>query len=767
MKKSLFFVAAASALMLTACSSESDVVQNASQPQTTLQNNAVGFDVYTPAPTNVTRSGQAGTMTTSRLQRDPGKGGGFGVYAYLVEDVYTDPGDGSSEASSYRKYGTGPKDARDEPFAPNFMVNEWITWNNTNMGWEYAPIKYWPNETDNDSQNTKAQMEGFTGDKHLDRLTFFAYAPYVSGTNSEIGVTKVTDNAGKLGGEGSVIEASVEYKASLLDPNASVDLLWGVAPSGGLSYTAVNGRTVNVPEGQPLMDMTKPGVNTSMKFLFNHALARIGINVVAAVDQLGAGGNLNNEQTRITIANVTLTGKFGETGVLNLDNPTPNIAHWVNINGTDITATAPTAEKTLEIPLAKIAPSLRFVGSHASPEKQTVTGVTTTKQDLLAGRYYALDETPAYSPARMYYKSNGTELHAEYDATTTDKYYEKDGNDYKVKTGTIYSPNNPDDLSGYYSIEEGATHYEGNNPKEYYTQAECDLYNATLPGHVTTADHNPATETNYTEETAAAKNATLDGAINTTTVLTADQAAALNALTGGSYVAGNSPTAADAKLYNATLSGAVTTEQKDPTTGSNYTAEAANAYNYNLPSARKTTDVKSYGYAEITLPASTSLYTKSGDNYIYAGQAGSSTLWGAEKSGVTYYTIATSAIPATSIDYTYKETVYDVERNYFMVVPTANVKTFHPSLDKEVEEGLRTIRVKIEYYITTEDDKLAGGRVQTKNVIEKDVVFPSLANGKSYMLNLVLGLTSVKMDAEVDEWRVTNVNGDLPQNTDN
>jgi hypothetical protein len=68
-------------------------------------------------------------------------------------------------------------------------------------------------------------------------------------------------------------------------------------------------------------------------------------------------------------------------------------------------------------------------------------------------------------------------------------------------------------------------------------------------------------------------------------------------------------------------------------------------------------------------------------------------------------------------------------------------------------------------YITTEDSKLSDGHAQTKNVIEKDVVFPSLANGKSYNLNLILGPTSVKMEAEVDDWKVINVNADLPQNT--
>jgi hypothetical protein len=102
-----------------------------------------------------------------------------------------------------------------------------------------------------------------------------------------------------------------------------------------------------------------------------------------------------------------------------------------------------------------------------------------------------------------------------------------------------------------------------------------------------------------------------------------------------------------------------------------------------------------------------------------------------------------------------------------MVVPTnnvANISTTIAGTPADVE-ALRTVEVEIEYYITTEDSKLADLRAQTKNVIVKKVVFPSLANGKSYNLNLVLGLTSVKMEAEVDDWKVINVQGDLPQNT--
>ena len=67
----------------------------------------------------------------------------------------------------------------------------------------------------------------------------------------------------------------------------------------------------------------------------------------------------------------------------------------------------------------------------------------------------------------------------------------------------------------------------------------------------------------YTEDEANAYNATLTGALTTSTELTADQATALNAVQGVSkttYVAGESPTESDANKYNATLTGAVSTE---------------------------------------------------------------------------------------------------------------------------------------------------------------------------------------------------------------
>ena len=780
MKKSLFFVAAASALMLTACSSENDPLQSAAQQQqTTLQDNAIGFDVYTPAATDVTRAGQGGTMTTSRLQRTHANGGGFGVYAYLIEDVNATVG--NDNASSYLAYGDGPTSARTTPIAPNFMVNQEVLWSSTNLGWAYAPLKYWPNETDKDSQNTNAEMEGITGDKHLDRLTFFAYAPYVEAGVNEPGITLLTNKKGDLVTDptssttGTLVEASVGYKAALTQPSSSVDLLWGVAPAGGLSYTAVNGRTVTVNEGKPLMDMTKPDVNTSMKFLFQHALARIGINVVAAIDQVGAGGKLD-PNTKITVKEVTLTGKFGETGILNLDNPTANVAHWVDINGTAITNTTtalPTSTTlTLNVANGTIAPDLRYAGDHTfgSYSAQSVSGVTTSKKDLINGRYYTLDAIPAYTPARMYYNADGTEKHATYTITSSDGYYtETSLGVYTQQQGATNSPNYPSTTTGYYTIAEGTTTFDGNNIKTaavLYTAETAATYNAGLTGAKSAGDVQTAA-TYYDAGSAATYNAGLTGAKSAGDDTPADYDTKF-----GAPAAGATLTAEEATAYNATLDGAKHAGD-ELTAAVLYTAETAATYNAGLTGAKSAGDVQTaatYGYPDTgdgALGTGTILYTRSGSDgsYVYTRIGTKSEIEWNEGNTNKYYTITPTALAATDIAYEYTGDVYDVERNYFMVVPTNNVKQLSDGLDDDQEKALRTVRVKIEYYVTTEDAKIDGGRTQTKNVIEKDVLFPSIANGKSYMLNLVLGLTSVKMEAEVDDWKVINVNADLPQNT--
>ena len=628
MKKSLFFVAAASALMLTACSSESDVLQSTTQPQQTVVNRAVGFDIYTPAATNVTRAGLTGTMTTNRLQLEQAQGGGFGVYAYLTEDTNTGAGDANAT-------GYSPAAGQD----PNFMVNEMVLWNATNQGWYYDPLKYWPNETDNDSQNTAATMIGT--DRHLDRLTFFAYAPYVSAGAAAPGITAISDNDGKLNST-VVKDPTIAYEAAASNNlDAGVDLLWGVAPAGGLSYTAVNGRTVTKNAGMPLIDMVKPDVNTNMKFLFEHALARIGVTVVAAIDQVAPGGTLD-PNTKITINSLTLKGKFGTTGELNLNNGNKaHVANWTKIQGDAITNTSDAISTTQTLTLTKdgggIAPHLQYAGDHTfgSYSAQNVVGVTTTKQDLITPSTVWFNKkagasTP-YNPGKKYFSNAaGTvEAHASYTVQSSDNIYTYGSSKYTHFSGSISAPDYPgiETATSYYALEDD----------------EC------------------------------------------------------------------------------------------------------------IP-----TGTASAPYAPI------SLYTKNGEGvYSYVESA----TW---PNTENYYTVKATKLNLSDIDFAYSGDIYEAERNFFMVVPTnglLNSNFGNVVAESDEDKALRTIQVQIEYYITTEDSKIDGGRTQTKNVITKDVLFPSLANGKSYNLNIVLGLTSVKMEAEVDDWKVINVNADLPQNT--
>lgn len=621
--------------MLTACSSDNDVLQNATQPQQTVVNRAVGFDIYTPAATGVTRAGLVGTMTTNRMQLSEGEGGGFGVYAFLTEDTKAAAGVGAN-ADGYTSTG-GQK--------PNFMFNEKILWNSQNLGWYYSPLKYWPNETDNDSQTTQATMEGSTP-KHLDRLTFFAYAPYVPAGSGTTGITEISNNVGELNSTG-VTDPTIKYVSTNtvddVEPNNYVDLLWGVAPSGGLEYTAVNGTTVTKKEGTPLIDMIKPDVNTNMKFLFNHALARFGVSVVAAIDQVSPGGELD-PNTKITINSLKITGPFGIGGELNLNNGVnANIANWTKITGgaadEPVTGSTPnlTADKYITVSSA-IAENLKYVGPHTwnSYSAQPVVGVTPARQDLLKPStkwFNKLAAAPTYNPGKIYYSDKGTtELHATHTATATDvanKYYKLNSGHYVLITAStdeVQTPNYP------------------NVDTEWVT-------------------------------------------------LTAK------------------------KEYTA-----------DP-------SEASNVY-----------------------------YTYDGTDFTYAATPS----W----DGTKYYTVTATPVSTSEIikkndaehGFTYSgSNFYEAERNYLYVVPTNNVSKNATAAPNE--EDLRTITVQIEYYITTKDEKVGNGYTQTKNVITKKVVLPSLANSKSYNLNLVLGLTSVKIEAEVDDWKVINSQVDLPQNT--
>ena len=59
----------------------------------------------------------------------------------------------------------------------------------------------------------------------------------------------------------------------------------------------------------------------------------------------------------------------------------------------------------------------------------------------------------------------------------------------------------------------------------------------------------------------------------------------------------------------------------------------------------------------------------------------------------------------------------------------------------------------ITYYVTTTDAALNGGKSEVQNVITKTITFAEgFVAGKAYTIAMVLGLTSVKLEATVEDW---------------
>lgn len=299
--KTKYFIFAAAAALFAACSSDDAIVEQ-QVPQTTVDDGAIQFGAYVNR--GLTRAGVNGVLNTENLKDDTK---GFGVFGY-----YTD----GERYSGITK--------------PNFFYNQQVTYKSTNpASWTYTPLKYWPNEFGSDAISDQ-----------VDRLTFFAYAPYVkvnplTGTAEDDETTATIDEATTniigMSRNNVTGDPYIKYVATM-DASNSVDLCYGVAAEDFTSSNSALNQN-NIKKGDPYIDVVKPGLdaNSKIKFDFKHATAQLKVTVDAVVNAAEAPSteDVQKDYTRIWVRSVTFEG-ITEKGALNL-----NGGEWYDVNGTN------------------------------------------------------------------------------------------------------------------------------------------------------------------------------------------------------------------------------------------------------------------------------------------------------------------------------------------------------------------------------------------------------------------------------------------------
>ena len=230
MKQNYFMgLIACAALTMTDCSND-----EINAPQQSQGNNAIEFSTYLGRNAQGSRGTE--TNTTSIKTK------GFGVLAYYTEQA--------NFADTNK---------------PNFMWNQQVTYDKTNTNWEYTPVKYWPTKV---------------GDK----VSFFAYAPYVAGGNAN-GIVLSKNN---------VTGAPTATITLPDDPSQTIDFVAAVQ----MNKTHDNSATAN----------------NNVSFTLKHEMTRV--KVQAKLDKSVYSDTDAKHKTFVVIKNVTFNdkGQFYKSG---------------------------------------------------------------------------------------------------------------------------------------------------------------------------------------------------------------------------------------------------------------------------------------------------------------------------------------------------------------------------------------------------------------------------------------------------------------------
>ena len=296
MKTNKIYLAAFAALALAACSEQDDFTQaDVINKAVESASDEIKFGVYvggsaaTRADYDYTGGiiDNSAKLTSGSTASQSLKNAEFGVFSYYTEaNLYAH--------NNYR---------------PNFMYNEHISWSTTltTPAWTYSPAKYWPNGIDaanaaNDPSNTATQ-----GAAHY--LSFFAYAPYAAVKESEsayptsdllygdvpVGATtnyiktdNYTDSRATTHGVVGMVMNSYQQDpwvnyvmketngASTTNASGGIDLLWGLRGQYTYDETDNVDNTITSLGNAYNTNLTKQSVPERVRFLFKHALAKIG-----------------------------------------------------------------------------------------------------------------------------------------------------------------------------------------------------------------------------------------------------------------------------------------------------------------------------------------------------------------------------------------------------------------------------------------------------------------------------------------------------------
>ena len=292
-----FLSMAAAAMMFAACSDDLKVDQAPEIAKTTTEVNAdqvpVSFGAYVNRAT--TRAGLTDVLVKGDYDAvnttQTGLGlSGFGVFAYYTNNqIYSD-----------------------NAWTPNFMYNQRVANSSTTAGtynWTYTPNKYWPNEYGADATSAD-----------VDRVSFFAYAPYVS----------VDISSGAANGNGSVYAEDTGASTGITGVSRNTRsgdpyVKFVVSPNLGAGL-------VDLCYATPVKDKVNPAGISPIELTFNHALAALNVQIDTKVTSTGhAAGDdaLDVTNTRVYVRKIEFNG-IATKGALNL-----NGGNWMDYNAID------------------------------------------------------------------------------------------------------------------------------------------------------------------------------------------------------------------------------------------------------------------------------------------------------------------------------------------------------------------------------------------------------------------------------------------------